>query len=129
MNSVRKVAVSAVGSLLLAMTGTTGAHAQDASGPAFIVVELNVKNQEGFQAYAQKVPETIAQYGGTYVVRGGNVETLEGAEPDGRVVILRFDSVDDAKTWMTSPEYAAIKDIRHQTAATRSYMVEGLAPN
>jgi uncharacterized protein (DUF1330 family) len=71
----------------------------------------------------------FAQYGGTYIVRGGNVETLEGAEPDGSVVILRFDSVDDAKTWMSSPEYTAIKDIRHQTAETRSYMVEGLAVN
>lgn len=129
MKSLHQFATAAGISLALAASSGAGAYAQEASGPAYIVVELNVTDQEGFQEYAQKVPETIAQYGGTYIVRGGNAETLEGAEPNGRVVILRFDSVEDAHSWMSSPEYNAIKDIRSQTAETRSYLVEGLPEN
>ena len=128
MKSLHQFAVAAGISLSLAASGT-GTYAQVASGPAYVVVELSVTDPENFQEYAQKVPETIAQYGGTNIVRGGNVETLEGAEPDGRVAILRFDSVEDAHSWMNSPEYNAIKDIRSQTAETRSYLVEGLPAN
>lgn len=129
MRSLHRLGTAAGIFLFLAAASGPGASAQEASGPAFIVVELDVTDPEGFQDYAQRVPETIAQYGGTYIVRGGDVETLEGAEPQGRVVILRFDSVEDAHGWMSSPEYGAIKDIRHQTAETRSYLVEGLPAN
>ncbi|MEE4376412.1 MAG: DUF1330 domain-containing protein [Candidatus Competibacteraceae bacterium] len=36
------------------------------------------------------MPESIAAYGGRYLVRGGQCETLEGSWSPQRVVVLEF---------------------------------------
>jgi uncharacterized protein (DUF1330 family) len=125
MNSVTKWTL-AIGTVVgLTLAGSAAIQAQSQSGPAYLVVELDVKNQEGFAEYGEKVPATISQYGGTFIVGGVAAETVEGADPQGNVIIVRFDSVEDAKKWMNSPEYQEIVDIRRQNAETRSYLVEG----
>ncbi len=45
---------------------------------AYLIVNIDVKDPAGFEAYRQAVPATIAQYGGRYLVRGGQHESLEG---------------------------------------------------
>ncbi len=55
----------------------------------------------------------------------GASETLQGAPADG-VVILRFDTMDLAKSWYGSPEYMAARAVRHQAADYRVIFVEGV---
>jgi uncharacterized protein (DUF1330 family) len=108
--------------------GVVPTHPQTQSGPAYLVVEVNVKDQEGFNDYAEKATETVSQYGGTFIAMDGSPQTIEGVAPNGNVVIIRFDSIDDAQTWLRSPEYSEVKGLRHRTADTRQFLVEGL-PN
>ena len=126
MKSVCQFAMAAGTLFSLILVDGTGVHAQDNSGPAYLVVEVDVKDQEGFNEYAEKATQTIAQYGGTFIVMDENPQTIEGAEPDGNVVIIKFDSISDAKKWLNSPEYSVVKGIRHKAADTRQYLVEGL---
>jgi uncharacterized protein (DUF1330 family) len=109
--------------LVLGGLGVAQAQAQDA--PAFVLVELDVKDADGFAEYGAQVPATIAQHGGA-VIANAVAETIEGMAPQGRVIIIRFASVADAEGWLTSAEYGAIKGIRHRTANTRQLVVEGL---
>ena len=110
----------------LAFFGTIVTQAQDQGGPAYLVVEIEVNDQAGFSEYAEKATATVLQYGGDFVVLGAAAQTVEGSEPDGSIVIIRFGSVDEARKWLTSPEYSAVKPLRHRTADTRQYLVEGL---
>jgi uncharacterized protein (DUF1330 family) len=41
-------------------------------------------------------------------------------------VILQFDSVDQAKSWVNSPEYSGPRQIRHETAISRMIVTEGV---
>jgi uncharacterized protein (DUF1330 family) len=59
----------------------------------------------------------------------GSPDAVEGELPNGNVVLIQFPSVEQAKAWLESPEYGAVKDIRHRTANTRQVLVEGLAPD
>ena len=92
---------------------------------AYVIAEVEVTNAEGYEAYRTQVPATLEQYGGTYVVRGGAIESLEG-ESAGRMVILQFEDVVAAKRWYNSPEYQAIVGTRHANSTGRLTLVEGV---
>jgi len=110
----------------LPLAGAAPAHAQAQSGPGYLVVEINVKDPDGFAEYAEKATETVKNHGGRFLTLGSKVQTIEGPDPNGTFVIIAFDSVEAAKKWLDSPEYGAVKGIRHRTAEARQYLVEGL---
>ena len=91
----------------------------------YLVAEIEVKDWEAYEKYRALVPATIEQYGGKYLVRGGEVTPGEGDWSPERVVILEFPDRDAAQRWATSPEYAPVAEIRHRAAESRSFMVEG----
>ena len=92
--------------------------------PGYVIAEVDVTDPATFQKYAEKAPGTIAQYGGHYVIRGGKFDSIEGDAPK-RFVVIQFDSVEKAKAWEDSPEYDAIKPIRHSSAKSRVFIIEG----
>ncbi len=67
----------------------------------------------------------MASHGGRYVVRGGDVQALEGEPPKGYIVVIGFDSVKKAREWYDSPEYSAIRSIRQGATKSRIFIVEG----
>jgi uncharacterized protein (DUF1330 family) len=66
-------------------------------------------------------------YGGRYVARGGAAETLEGQWSPKRLVILEFPSVEQAKAWLNSAEYAPARELRHRYATSNMIVVEGVS--
>ena len=93
---------------------------------AYVVVEVEVQDPERYETYKQLAPPSIAQYGGRYVARGGEVTTLEGDWSPRRLVILEFPSVEQARAWWSSAEYAEAKALRQATARTQMIVVAGL---
>ncbi len=92
----------------------------------YIVVDIDVKDQEAYEEYRKLAPAVIEKYGGRYLVRGGEITPGEGDWGLHRVVILEFPSSDRAKEFFTSDEYAPVAEIRHKAATSRSFMVEGV---
>ncbi|MHB8777643.1 MAG: DUF1330 domain-containing protein [Anaerolineales bacterium] len=93
---------------------------------AYVVVDIEVTDPEGYKEYVKLAPQTVELYGGKYIARGGQNETLEGEWQAKRLVILEFPSVEQAKKWLDSPEYAPARKLRHQYARTNMVVVEGL---
>lgn len=93
---------------------------------AYIVVEVNVKDPERYADYRTMVPPTLEVYGGRFLVRGGKSEQLEGSHLPERSVILEFESVERAKAWLNSDEYKDARALRHATAETNMFVVEGI---
>ena len=93
---------------------------------AYVVVEIDVKNPEGYEEYKKLAPPPIAAFGGKYIARGGKAENLEGDWKPNRIVILEFESVDKAKNWLDSDEYREAKALRHKYATTNMIVVEGV---
>jgi uncharacterized protein (DUF1330 family) len=72
------------------------------------------------------VPAIIEQFGGRFLVRGGAAEALEGDWQPGRLIIMEFPSVEQAKAWWASAEYAEAKALRQRSATTTLTIVEGV---
>jgi uncharacterized protein (DUF1330 family) len=92
---------------------------------AYIVADVEVTNPEGYAGYTREVPSTLAPFGGEFVVRGGRTETLEGDWQPKRLVVIRFDSLEQAQAWYRSPAYQAILPIRKQHSRGSILCVEG----
>lgn len=91
----------------------------------YIIVDVQITDPEAYERYKAAVPATLAAYGGKFIVRGGRAETLEGDWEPGRVVVLEFESVEKAKAWWDSQDYAAPKQLRQSASVTRMIVVEG----
>lgn len=92
---------------------------------AYLIVQVNVNDPERYENYKKMVPPTLEPYGGRFLVRGGKVENLEGSWNPARMVVIEFDSVERAKAWWGSSEYAEAKALRQATADTEMIVAQG----
>lgn len=97
--------------------------------PAYVIVQVTVKNATPYEHYKTLAPASIAAHGGRYLVRGAPVETLEGTWRPPRFVILEFPTADAARTWWSSEHYKPAKAIRQANADTEMILVEGIQAN
>ena len=91
----------------------------------YFIAHLDVTDSDSYTPYRDKAPATVTQYGGTYLTRGGDSETMEGDALPSRTVVLEFPSVKAAKAWYNSSEYQEIIGIRHANATGFAQIVEG----
>ena len=94
--------------------------------PAYFIVDNEVTDPAGFEEYRKQVPGTVEKYGGKFLVRGGQVQTLEGDWKPKRIVITEFPSIEQARRWYDSEEYCALKALRLRTARGSVVLVEGV---
>ena len=93
---------------------------------AFMIADITVNDPERYEEYKNLAPPAIAAYGGKYLARGGKSEKLEGNWEPNRIVILQFESTENAKAFINSPEYREARALRHETASSNMIVVEGL---
>jgi uncharacterized protein (DUF1330 family) len=94
--------------------------------PAYIIVDVSIHNAENYEDYKKLTPALLLPYEGKFIVRGGKTETLEGEWQPQRIVVLEFPSVEKARQWWASSEYAPAKAIRQANATTKMLLVEGV---
>ena len=92
---------------------------------AYIVVQVEVNDPVRYDRYKSLVPSSLEKYGGRFIVRGGRTETLEGDWAPKRFVIVEFPSLERAKAWWASPEYAEAKALRQATALSQMIVADG----
>ena len=93
---------------------------------AYVMANIEVHDSETFERYREKVPATIAAFGGRYIVRGGEVTPLEGALPAPRVVVIEFDDRAAAERWYHSDDYQEILPLRLNSANGTAVIVDGV---
>ena len=93
--------------------------------PAYIIVNVDTSDPEKYQDYKAMAQETVAQHGGHYLVRGGKMEVLEGGWRPTRLVIVQFDTYEDALKWWNSEAYAPAKALRQSLSDTDMILVDG----
>jgi uncharacterized protein (DUF1330 family) len=92
---------------------------------AYVVVDIEVRDATVYAEYIARAPATVTAYGGKYLARAGRTEKLEGEWVPKRLVILQFESLERAKQWLNSPEYAPVKELRHKAAESNMVVIEG----
>jgi len=94
--------------------------------PAYLIAEVEVTDPAAYEDYRKQVPPIIAKYGGKYLARGGKVESKEGGWTPPRFVIVEFPTMEQARKFYDSPEYAPVLAIRKKASKSRLILAEGL---
>jgi uncharacterized protein (DUF1330 family) len=93
--------------------------------PAYVIVETDITDPEQYEQYKAASPGAVADGGGRFVARGGELAVLEGDWQPSRIVILEFPDLETAKRWYASPEYQEAKALRDGAANLNMVAVEG----
>jgi uncharacterized protein (DUF1330 family) len=94
--------------------------------PGFVLANVTIHDPVRYEDYKRMVPATLVPFGGRFVVRGGHTEILEGAWQPSRLVLLEFPSVERARAWWNSAEYAEARALRQATSDGTLIILEGV---
>jgi len=127
-----KLLAAVIAGLYIGAAGNSVIHgAQVKTSAAYVISEAEaITDSAAIKNYGAKVPETLAPFNGHYhfVVAGGKTESLDGDPPPQGIVVIEFDSSEQAHAWYNSAAYAAIRPIRQAAVKGRMFIVEGVAP-
>ena len=95
--------------------------------PAYVVGQLEIHNPDAYQAYLDGFMPSFERHGGELLATSfSETGVLEGSWSFPRTVLMRFPTVDDAKSWYTDPEYVELAKIRRRNASTNLVVVQGI---
>ncbi len=94
---------------------------------AYIVVRVDIHDPEAYREYMRHTPRVVNRFGGRFIARGGETETLEGEEETLRLVVIEFPSMDAAREFYYSDEYKDTKRFREGGGSAQFVAVDGYA--
>jgi uncharacterized protein (DUF1330 family) len=92
---------------------------------AYLVIDDEVTDAEGFGAYGQVARPLVAQYGGVFRAAARGPEVLEGDPHPKGVALIEFPSMERLRAFWTSPEHAEVKGLRAGKATFAVRAVDG----
>jgi uncharacterized protein (DUF1330 family) len=94
---------------------------------AYVLSEVQIVDEDGADRYREMAAASIRAYGGRYVVRATTPDALEGTwASDMRLVIVEFPTVDAARGWYTSADYAEALALSRTVLLRRLLLAEGV---
>lgn len=93
---------------------------------AFLICDVVVKNTDKLKQYLKLSEPTLAPYGGVFHVQAGEIDTLEGDWNPGVIVIAQFPSMEQARLWYHSAEYAHALKVKSEAIDRNMILVSGL---
>jgi uncharacterized protein (DUF1330 family) len=91
----------------------------------YFVAEITITDPELYREYTKLVEPTLKKYGGSFLVRGGAYEVIEGDWQPARLVIIEFESGEQFQNWYYSTDYTIAKNIRFRAATTKGILIQG----
>ena len=92
---------------------------------AYMIIEIEVLDRATYLRYVAQVRDVVEQHGGRYLTRGGKVAAMFGDWKPERIILIEFESSQQARECFSSPEYKAIAPLREKSTRTRAILVEG----
>ena len=90
---------------------------------AFVLVEVDIYDNEVYDEYKKLTPGSIEPFGGKFVIRGLPVEALEGEWKHDRLVLLEFPDRQKALDWYHSDAYVKARKIRAKGSSANLMIV------
>ena len=92
---------------------------------AYLVLDLQINDLEGFRPYIAEIPTHIERHGGRYIVRGVEPTCVEGDWKPQRVVVIEFPERANAEAFLSDPTIQDLFKIRHETTTSKLLLVDG----
>lgn len=94
---------------------------------AYLIADTDLFDPAHYEEYKVRAKAIAEKYSGQYLARGGQLSVKESDlwSPT-RLVIIRFDSFDQANEFYDSPEYQAILHYSKDAAKRTVVVLEGI---
>lgn len=97
--------------------------------PMFLVAELDVHDLAKLAEYGRRVQPLMAEHGGEILgVSLAGAEAKEGDWDPGLMILHRWRSRPDFESFWESPEYAPLRELRHEACEARIAVFESDPP-
>ncbi len=93
---------------------------------AYIIFDVKVTDPTAADDYLKLANESLAPFQSKVIVHGGMVEVLEGDWEPEKVVVVEFESMEQARQWYKSPAYAKTVDILPRAPYSNVILIEGV---
>jgi len=95
--------------------------------PAYVIAHTgNFRDAAALDEYRRRNTDAVAHHGGRFLVRGGDVQVLEGTWDHERCFLMQFADADSSRGWYQSDEYAPLKAMRQAASSTMMILVPGI---
>ena len=93
---------------------------------AYLIADVEVTDPAAMGDYIKLAGESLAPFQWKSILCYGAVEVLEGDWEPKNLVMMEFESMEQAQQWYNSPAYTRAKDIRLRAASANVILVEGV---
>lgn len=92
----------------------------------YVVVDNQVLEPEPYKEYLKLITPTLADFGGRYLIRAGKIHFVDSDWKPDRLVVMAFDTRQQAEDWVNSDITAPIHAMRRQYADSRLIIIDGV---
>ena len=93
---------------------------------AYLIAEGGeITDQALYAEFMSKIAGLMESQGGKYIARSSAVQVVSGSWSPQRVIIIEFESLEQAQAAVSSPEYLELAEIRDKSSTTSTVLVEG----
>jgi uncharacterized protein (DUF1330 family) len=118
--SIALVLGAAVGALAMQVL-----HAQT-KPPVYFIGENDVSDADAYTKEYLSLAQPLIKKGGGVYIAAGKPTSFDGEPPKARVIIIRWDSMEQLQTWFNSPEYRAARKVGDKYTKFRTFAVDGV---
>jgi|TARA_B100001750_G_C15275060_1_gene479544 uncharacterized protein (DUF1330 family) len=93
--------------------------------PAYVLTEVTIHDRIAYQEYEAEFMPIVERYGGELIAVTDDPTVLEGLWSEMRVVLIRFETRQDALDWYDSQEYQQLAVIRRATSTGTDLLING----
>lgn len=93
---------------------------------AYVITDVEITDASLYGQFLEHVTATVESHDGKFTARGGGIEVISGDWAPKRIAMIEFDSLEHVHTWLSSPEYTALDDIRTKSSNINMIVFEGL---
>ncbi len=92
----------------------------------YLIVDTKINDPIAYEEYKKLAKPIVERFGGEYMARGGAlyIDQSDLWTPT-RLVVIKFDSVEKVKSFLSCKEYQLVKSIRLDAARSTAVILEG----
>lgn len=95
------------------------------SEKAYIIARIDVTDWDVFREYMKHTPRVIGSFGGRFLARGSDPETLEGEKETHRMVIIEMPDIETARAFHASDDFQRAIRLREKGSSAQLVLVGG----
>jgi uncharacterized protein (DUF1330 family) len=91
---------------------------------AYFVLQIEWTSDDARRAYIEGISGMIEKHGGQFIVSSTDFRVAEGNWRPGRLVVVKFPTMQSLSAWYDSEEYRTLRELRLKNSRSDAVLVK-----